>query len=504
VNFEPEIILGPPGTGKTTTLIQIVEEELGFMTEPSRIAYLSFTRRAADEAIERSCKKFGMKRIQFPHFRTLHSLCFKTMGMSSSGILEGSRLETFSKLVGYTITGRYSLDDGTVFGFEKGDRLLFMDNVARMRGIPLREVYDTDDDELSFWEVERFSKALAQYKADTGTIDFTDMLIQFEASETVIPIDVLLVDEAQDLSLLQWRVVRKLARTARRVVIAGDDDQAIYRWAGADVDTLISMQGSVRVLDQSYRVPRAVQRVADEIIGRVSQRRPKEWRPRDEEGSVTYHPSVDSVDLSGPDVLVLGRNRYMLREFERNLRSLGYLYEFQGIRSIRPSLLEAVLTWERLRQSRPGVLGVHARKMYEWLSVGVGVSRGSKTLPRLDDEEEVTLETLTERGGLLVPHDKLWFDALDKMSLQDVSYMRAARRRGENLTAPPRIRLSTIHGIKGGQAQSVVILTDMAQRTFREAMKNPEDEARVWYVAVTRAREKLHIVAPTTMRFYRI
>ena len=502
----PEIILGPPGTGKTTTLIGMVEDELAAGVPPSRIAYLSFTRRAAEEAISRATQKFdGMRKTDFPHFRTLHSLCFKTMGLSSSGILEGKRLEEFGRLVGYKITGRFSLEDGTVFGFEKGDRLLFMENLARVRGVPLRTVYDEDSDELSFHEVERFARTLAQYKQDQGVIDFTDMLMEFVNSDIEIDIDVLLIDEAQDLSLLQWMVVWKLAKSVRRFVIAGDDDQAIYRWAGADVDTLVQMQGDVRVLDQSWRVPREVQKIASSIVGRIRTRRPKKWRPRDEDGEVRWHPSLESVDLSGPDILVLGRNRYILREFESTIRSLGYLFEFQGARSIRPSTLDAVITWERVRQDRDGVTTLACRKMYDLLSVGKGFKRGHKTLPQLDDDCDcVTYQMLAERGGLLVTKDKMWFDALDRLPLTDIAYIRAARRRKENLLAPPRIRLSTIHGIKGGEAAEVVLITDMAARTMQEARKNPDDECRVWYVAVTRAREKLHIVAPQTTRFYQI
>ena len=200
----------------------------------------------------------------------------------------------------------------------------------------------------------------------------------------------------------------------------------------------------------------------------------------------------------------MARNRYLLREFEKNVRSQGYLYEIQGARSIRPSVLDSVLTWERLRQAKPGVTGLACRKMYDMMSVGVGFKRGSKTLPQIGEEEEVTMATLIERGGLLVNPEKLWFDALDKMSLYDVAYIRATRRRKENLLMPPRIKLSTIHGQKGSEADEVVILTDMAIRTQLEANRFPDDEQRVWYVGVTRARKTLHIIAPRTNRFFQI
>lgn len=502
-----EIILGPPGTGKTTTLIGIVEELLADGVPPERIGYISFTRRAAQEAMERALLKFtGLRRQNFPYFRTIHSLCFHAMGMSSNMILEGRKLEEFGESIGYKITGRFSLEDGTIFGFEKGDRLLFMENLARVRGVPLRSVYDEDDDDLSFQEVDRFARGLAAYKQENGVLDFTDMLDRFCASGHVPELDALLVDEAQDLSLLQWRVVEKLAASVPRMYVAGDDDQAIYRWAGADVDTLIQMQGtSVRVLDQSWRVPRKVQAVADSIISRVRGRRDKVWRARDVDGEVRWHASADSVDLSGPDILVLARNRYILKEFEKNIRSLGYLYEFQGARSLRPSVLHAVLTWERVRRGRDGVTAADCRKMYDHMSVRVGVAHGSKTLPRFSDEETVTFQDLRDRGGLLVADPEVrWYDALDKLTPSDTAYIRAALRRGENLQADPRIRLSTIHGVKGGQADEVVLLRDMAVRTYEEARRNPEDECRVWYVAVTRAREKLHIVAPRTSRYFEL
>jgi superfamily I DNA/RNA helicase len=500
----PEIVLGPPGTGKTTTLLGIVEDELTSGTHPDRIGYVSFTRRAAEEAITRACERFNLNKKQFPFFRTLHSLCFRAMGLSSSEVLEGKRLQEFGDLIGYKITGRFSLEDGTIFGFEKGDRLLFMENLARVRSVPLRSVYDEDSDELSFWEVERFSKALAAYKEELGVLDFTDMLQQFVRSSIDVNLEVLLVDEGQDLSLLQWEVVRKLAAGARRVVVAGDDDQAIYRWAGADVETLIQMPGNVRVLSQSWRVPRSVQRVAAEVVGRIGSRREKVWAPREEEGLVRRHASPESLDLSGPDILILGRNRYVMKEFEREIRGAGYLYEFQGARSIRPSVLNAVLTWERLRQGRTNVTGDDCRKMYDQMSVGVGFKRGFKTLNQFEDEQPILMSDLVERGGLLCRPDILWYDALDKMAMTDVAYIRAARRRGENLLAPPRIRLSTIHGMKGGEGQQVILLTDMASRTHQEARRFPDDEARVWYVAVTRARQELHILAPRTPRYYNL
>lgn len=490
-----EIVLGPPGTGKTTSLIGILEEELARGTPPDRIGYVSFTRRAADEAATRACEKFKLARSQFPHFRTLHSLCFRQLGLRTGDVLEGSRLREFADYARIRITGRFS-EDGTLVGYELGDRILHMENLARVRCLPLRQQYDHDDDSLPWREVERVGNALSVFKQTKGYLDYTDMLTEFVASGIDLNLDILLVDEAQDLSLLQWRVVEALSRGTRRVVIAGDDDQAIYRWAGADVDHLIDMPGDVRVLGQSYRCPPVIQTLAGGVIAEVSHRREKVWRAREGEGQVLRALETSAVDMSGSDILMLARNAYILREqVEPELRRQGIVYERHGHLSIPHGILSAVTTWEQMRQGRSAQTQ-DVRQVLEFMSAGRGVRRGQKKLPGWNDEDEVTLAALQHQNILLT--DSPWFEALDRLPQDEVSYIRLALQRGEKLRERPRVRLSTIHGAKGGQADHVVLYREMARRTHHEMGIMPEDEARVWYVGVTRAREMLTIVDATT------
>jgi superfamily I DNA/RNA helicase len=108
------------------------------------------------------------------------------------------------------------------------------------------------------------------------------------------------------------------------------------------------------------------------------------------------------------------------------------------------------------------------------------------------------MRDLVGNGGLLIDPKTVWHDALDRLPKDDMSYMLSARQRGEKLRDKPRVRLSTIHSAKGAEADHVVLMTEMAWRTAREAYQNPDDERRVWYVAATRARSKLTIVASAT------
>jgi superfamily I DNA/RNA helicase len=116
-------------------------------------------------------------------------------------------------------------------------------------------------------------------------------------------------------------------------------------------------------------------------------------------------------------------------------------------------------------------------------------NRGSTIPPKVD---AVKLQDL----GVVV--EEPWHKALLRMPAEELSYILAIRQRGESLTGSPSVRLSTIHGAKGGQADHVCVLTNMTMRSQQELEKKPDDELRVWYVGATRARERLTVVGQVT------
>lgn len=503
--MNPDIILGPPGTGKTKNLLDEVEKELASGTRPNEIGFVTFTKKGAGEAVQRACEKFGLDRSDFRYFRTIHSWCFQGLSLNNGDILEGKKMLEFGDWIGESISEVRYLDEGSTFGFTPADRALFMENLSRVRCVPLRQQYDFNYDELPWDLVDKISRGLAQFKKDRLLIDYTDMLSRYISEGRPPRLKLLIVDECQDLSQLQWRVILFIAQFAERVVIAGDDDQAIYKWAGADVDYFISMAGRVRVLGQSYRVPRRVQAISNEIISHVRNRRPKEWRARvdaagkEVEGRISRVQNIWDANIDGPEVLILGRNAFVLQPMLTHLRREGIVFSWRGRNSVDQSILDSIVCWEKLRQGG-SILSDEARKMYEYLSSGRGVRRGFKTLPGFPTDQPVTMNDLRERGGLVI--DGIWHEAMDRIPENDKLYILRARRRGEQLKKKPRVNVSTIHGAKGGQSQHVVLLREMADRTFREYQQNPEDEHRVWHVGVTRTQEHLTIVAPRSNRQY--
>jgi len=491
----PDIFLGPPGTGKTETLLREVERLLKKGLNPEEIGFVTFTRRAAREAVTRAAERFGMGEERFRWFRTLHSLCFRVGDYSRGDVLAGRALEEFADWAGVEFTPHRSetwLDGWN--GPKTGDRIMHLENLARVSGRPLQDVYDTTEHDLLWSEVRRVAGDLAAFKSARGMVDYTDMLANFcEGSPAHLGLRALLVDEAQDLSVLQWRVVARLAdeNPLESFIVAGDDDQAIYEWAGAAVEDFIRLPGRARVLSQSWRVPAAVQRVAAEVLSRVETRRSKEWSPRPEEGDVSRAVGFGEVDIGdGEDVLILARNHIWLeRDVAPVLRREGVYFSLSGEPSVSQETLDAVRAWENLRRGEqiPTEL---ARLIQLWLPPG---NRGR------DIRRDESLVGAADWGvGVAEP----WHRALERMPSDEVSYILSMRSRGETLQGAPKVRLSTIHGSKGGQADHTVVLADMSRRTAREAERLPDQEARVWYVAVTRARQKLTIVERSDSPYY--
>jgi len=392
----------------------------------------------------------------------------------------------------------------SVSAFEEEDFMVNADhpilneiNIARIKGLDLRTHYNKSKIEIEWHYFEYIERAYRHYKESHNLLDFTDLLERIIQEPDRLPhLDALIIDEAQDLSRLQWRLVEQLALRSQRCFLGGDDDQAVYTWAGADVDSFLNFEGTVKVLEQSYRVPATVHSLANRVVHRIRKRQEKTWRAREEQGEVHYYNDWHHVDVTHGDWLVLAAANYMLTDMHDWLRSQGLLFERHGQRSIPEAILVAVLGWERLRKGSE-VDFPTVKTIYKYLD-SAAVKHGHKGLKTATADGLYSMERLKAEHGLLT--DAIWHEALTKIAEDKRNYIIALLRRGTRIAGRAPIKLSTIHGAKGGEADNVLLMTDLTTKFAKEYEKNADDINRLLYVGITRAKQSLHIVLPKDER----
>ena len=485
------IVLGPPGTGKTTTLLNKVDDYLK-ETDPDKIGYFAFTQKAAYHARDEAIKKFNLTEDDLPYFRTLHSLAFRKLGIKKDQVMQSRHYKDLGKKLGFPVSYAEHQEDHGIFTSDS--EYLQIIQLAQLRNITPEQQYNkrehTQDLELD--KLHIIHNELKRYKKEYNLIDFNDMILNFIKSDLSPKFDVIFIDEAQDLSLMQWDMTKTIWNKTEDTFIAGDDDQAIFKWAGADVDSFIALQDQMINLPliQSHRIPIKVHQLAMGIINKIKHRIDKTWHPKTNEGSLHRHFDVDSVDMSSGEWLVLARTKYMLREIEDVLYRKGLYYETRHKRSYEKDIQEAATNWEHLRQGQ--LLNYkQIEKIYGYMSpehrdktLMYGMTKGSF----------YGIDALTKDFGLKTK--KVWFEAFDDAGSRRIEYLRKMRVNGEQLNKKPRIELSTIHAAKGGESQNVVLLTDLTKTTLDTYEKNPDDENRLFYVGATRTKENLHIIEP--------
>lgn len=506
-------VFGPPGTGKTYWIGKQVEAALAKYRD-DQILITSYTRGAAVEAA-------GRIALPDPNIGTIHSICYNAIGR---GEIAENHISEWNDPEYPMAGGKIDADDP---GSDRrgeimyGDALLAATSKARCQLIP-----------KSQWQSDyvNFHNKWTVFKKERGYLDFTDMIETAYRDYDSCPIHarVLFVDEAQDLNPLQAAVIRKWGRGMDRFILVGDDDQAIYEWAGADAGILINddiSPSNIIELKHSKRVPRRVHEFAESWINGLSKRRAKTYHPNDNEGAVNYVAETwkagDELlstvlrDINNDkSVMVLASSAYLLWPFIRAMKESGILFHnpYRKDRSEWNPIVKkngVVNSFDRMLYFARAQYGQTHKEIWYWaehLRSEAIRPKGKALLKRLRSESsELKLSASQmneffpiETMNAIMKSDVEWF-AQNCVESKKSMFEYPARVAGmggiEGLYAEPKITVGTIHSVKGGEADCIYIIPDLSSK-FAESWQMGERDAliRLFYVALTRAKESVNIL----------
>ena len=518
-----QVLVGPPGTGKTTRIAEMVCQEWktrGGYGNPAIVT--SLTRAAASEAAGRDMP------IRRNCVGTMHSFAYRSL--ESPEIAEPRAGEFSKEFARWQMDGKKASIDEP--GFARETTSGGMKAYQRVQELRARQI---PRDKGAWSAVRSFDKAWEAWKKKNGLLDFTDLIEHALATAPEHPMRpaVIFADEAQDLSALELALLRQwTVNGAEALCLVGDPLQALYQWRGAHPSMFEEVDKSRReILSQSYRVPVAVHRLACHWARRLLTRfdvsyQPREGDPgrvafldsswRNPEGIVQWAEEKSqqgTVMIQSPCAYQLAPVLSVLRD-----RAIAYSNPWRRKRGDwnplhrSAKLLALILP---VTQEQRMWTAVELKSWIEPLASKSYLVRGAKSLAdRMAEaqhkDEPVEFELLAR---IFQP------DALDILysSMDDPASLCAWWRRGlkssvpessvyaartveshglQALTEEPLIHVGTIHSFKGAEDDSVLVIPDLSRAGWQEYQyggDGTDGVIRLGYVALTRAKRELWV-----------
>ena len=295
------------------------------------------------------------------------------------------------------------------------------------------------DDRVAYADLVRYIQLYGKYKKTFGYYDFTDLLELYIQKGLTEDVDIVCLDEMQDSSPLQWQLVFQAFSKAKHVYAVGDVKQAVFTYSGASADMLLKLKGTQHILDKSYRVPSRILTFAQNIVD--------EMEVKDDGHCVSVNEGGSVETITGIDELT--------------------------------GLFDTTKSYFFLVRNKK-----FFRIFEEWCQTN-GLPYSIKGEPYFSDTDKMEF-----RDG-----------KTDDWDPKRLDFARYCYSKGTFYNGP-RINISTIHTVKGDEADVVVLLSDISRAVDSQLELDPDSEHRVFYVAVTRAKEKLIIVEPQTRMYY--
>lgn len=323
-------------------------------------------------------------------------------------------------------------------------------------------------DDNAFWDI--LQAVWLKDLSETNRLDFDDQIFRpIYDDMRIVPADLVVVDEAQDLNKAKAELFRRMVGSRGRGVAVGDTYQAIYGFSGADHDSMSNLAAllTMRKLPLSicYRCPKAVIRAAQQYVPHI------EWGPDAAEGTVANIAQKEFAPQDNDHVLC----RTTAPVVQQCLRMIaaGRRATVMG-REIGQNLISTIdsiagTRFQPLEAFDEGLQEYHARK--------AEALRGRESKLAALEDTVATLDAISEyvatRGEKLVQG---LIDQINRVFSETAG----------------GVTFSTIHKAKGLQAKNVYVLRpDLLPHPAAQKEWEEQQERNLAYVAITRAQETL-------------
>lgn len=283
----PLLVVAGAGTGKTRTLVYRVARLIESGVEPAEIVLLTFTRRAAEEMLDRAAQLLD-GRCKQVRGGTFHGFCHGILSQyrPSYSVLD---TEDAADVMQHVRSQSGAAGSGTLF--PNRNTLLAIHSAHLNRREPVEEIvarrYAAHLPQLD--AIQDVLNRYTAHKEEQNLLDFDDLLVQtldlLRSDEAVRArvsggIRHLLVDEYQDTNTLQVELAQELSAVHGNIVAVGDDAQSIYGFRGADHRHIMSFgerfPGALTItLEENYRSVQPILNVANGLLRSARQAYPK-------------------------------------------------------------------------------------------------------------------------------------------------------------------------------------------------------------------------------------
>lgn len=472
----PVLVVAGPGTGKTLTIVRRIAYLIGRGIRPDEIVAITFTNRAASELKDRIRAFHG----------ELNGLFAGTFHLFGLRVIEDTLEDEFSIL-----SREEQLD--LIKRVSGGSPSAILEKISRIKNL-----LEEPDRELQ--------KIIATYQGlleERRALDLDDLLlktIEFLSIPAVYERyrnSVVIVDEYQDINPLQYKMLRVLS--LNRIFAVGDPDQSIYSFRGANVKNFLDFEKeypqAIRIiLNRNYRSQPFIVKASESLIEKNKERIPRDIMSVKKEGIPLKLVSVPD-DRAEVEFIVQeiekrigGMSHYSLM---KGLQAVGGNYSFSDF-AVLLRTNNQVLAMEAELKKAGIPCYVMGRVFRDTLGEMLGYIEKNK-----DKTFEVLLQELRDRYRIL---NSLLDNYIPSSSDDLINWLKLTNPEEDRLESEG-VRLLTIHMSKGLEFR-VVFIAGLEEGIIPLKGEDIEEERRLLYVAMTRAKEELFLIQARRRTLY--